>query len=108
MREVISAVGSGVVDVIHSRSSGRIQTEKVTSAFCNLVVGAGSVAADAQASHDFPVLVQRDSAAKKDQAAGNLLINGAAAFSPRRCEKLRVKQIRLTEAPERMPRLRER
>ena len=79
----------------------------MTGALCDSVVGAGSVAADAQASHDYPVLV-RDSTAKKDQAAGNLLASGGAAFFAGRCEKLEFKQIRLTEAPERMPRLRER
>ena len=57
MREVIRAVGSGVVDVIRSRSAGRIQTEKVASAFCNLVVGAGSVVTEGRSFPDNSLIV---------------------------------------------------
>src|SRR5262245_59576662 len=104
MGEDVSAVRRGVVDVIDQRSARRIQRRQIAHALGDLVVGARGVTADAEPTDDLAVpVIERHAATEENQPTGNLLL--CATLSRWWRQELRLKQVRLAKAPQRVARL---
>src|SRR3982750_3410890 len=74
--------------------------------FENLVIGACGIAADAKSSDACLALVQRHAAAERDLPSAELSIGARRIL--RRLQAVGAERIRLSDAPKRVPRLRQR
>jgi hypothetical protein len=91
MGEHAWTIWSRVRDVVDCRATRWVQGCSRANPLGNFVIGARRVAADAKPADDFSLTIKRHSAAKKDQAAGDLLTT--AAIAVRWCVEFRIPQI---------------
>src|SRR5437867_2990367 len=106
MNEVSESLAVGAVDdIVCLRSGRRVESGQVADPLGDLVIGAGGVSTDSQSTYHFAFLVERHSAAEENQAAVNLLAGVACRAGSR--QELRIKQVRLPQAGQRVTGLRE-
>jgi hypothetical protein len=96
----------GIDDVVDQRPSRWVESGEVSHAFGDLVVRTGGVAADTEPADDFSVVIEGNATTKEDEAAADLA--AIIAAEGRRNLPGGQQLVRLSEAPQRMPWLRER
>src|SRR5207245_448665 len=86
-----------VLNVVHKLPTRRIHCRLVAHALRDLVVGAGRVTTDTETADDVTAGIERNAAAERDDAAGDLA--PAAAHAARWRQEVRIEGVRLVQAP---------
>jgi hypothetical protein len=85
-----------VHDIVGESAARRIEAGEIADPFRDLVIGGRRVAAHAEAADDAPVVIERQPAAEKDQAARD--VTAIAIRLAWRIQEAGIEQVRLAEA----------